>query len=275
MSNVFNIKRAAYYFVHDLNTAKNNYLYSMLILGLMPIISFVLCQLFALIFNNGQFAEVDDAFQTATFVICCATLLITFPIKQYGRLTDKRYGSDWLMLPASTFEKWLSIILLTCVALPVVFFALYLGSDWLMSVIFPNRYPEPLASADTLGGLVAGASASFYDDAGISINFFGACCASWIQNFLIITLGAVIFKKAKFPKTLLAWTGLMIVLVFIIAMFNGFDINIDEEDLENWLGGGDIDVFARRINALITLIYTVFFVLLGGGLYLRLKTLKH
>lgn len=275
MSNIFNIKRAASYFVHDLRTAKNNYLYSMLILGLLPIISFVIWELLVFIFNKGQFSDVDSSFQTAMFVISIATLIITFPIKQYGRLTDRRYGSDWLMLPASTFEKWLSIIVLTCVALPVVFFALYLGSDWLLSVIFPNRYPEALLSSGMLSNMFTSSSSDFYEEAGVSINFLGASYASWVQNILLITLGAVIFKKAKFPKTLLAWTGLMMFIVFVIMMFNGFDININEDDLENWLGGGDVEVFARRLNTFVTFIYLVFFILIGGGLYLRLKTIKH
>lgn len=275
MSNVFNLKRAGNYFCHDLNTAKNNYLYSMLILGLMPIIIFILYELFALIFNRGQFDEIDSTFQKVMFTISVATLVITFPIKQYGRLTDKRYGSDWLMLPASTFEKWLSMVLMTCLVVPVVFLVLNLGSDWLLSVIFPNLYPDAIVSSDSLGKFLNVFNGDFADETGISVNMLGACYASWCENILIVTLGAVLFKKAKFPKTLLACTGIMIVIFFLIVMFNGFDLNINDEDFERWLGADDPQVFVRRLNVFLTTIYTVIFVLLGGGLYLRLKTLKH
>lgn len=268
MSNVFNIKRAANYFTHDLNTAKNNYLYSMLVIGLMPVISFILFEIFALIINGGHFVEIEKPLQNIVFGTSIMALMITFPLKQYGRLTDRRYGSDWLMLPASTFEKWVSMILVSCLIFPVVFLALYLGSDWLLSVCFPSKYPEALVTRGWMNDIVSSLS-----DEGVTFNVFGASYANWVENILFITLGAVIFKRAKFPKTLLAGTGIIILIIFIIALCCGFSFT--DADFEEFIGNGDPEVFARRLNVFITIVYVFVFTVLGGGLYLRLKTLKH
>lgn len=272
MSNIFNIRRAGKYLVHDLTNAKNNFLYSMLILGFLPIVVFILMQLMSLVFE-GKFSEMSEGMQVVMSVIAITVLVISFPIKQYGALTEKRYGSDWLMLPASTFEKWVSMIVVCCVVLPAVFFTLFFFSDWLLSAIFPKLYPEAMISSGVAGRLMNGFKMSIAEDAGVKFNFIGVGYANWCENILIITLGAIVFKKAKFPKTLFAFMGLCMLVVFIVTMFNGF--SIDESDIENWLGSDDVEVFSRRLNAFMTVIYTIMFVLLGGGLYLRLKTIKH
>ena len=273
MSNVFNIKRAANYFVHDLRAAKNNYLLQMVIFGCMPAIVFVFSQLFSMLFN-GQGAHLDDgSVQIVTFIISIVCVIITFPVKQYGSLTEKRYGSDWLMLPASTFEKWLSMILVTCVALPAVFAVLFLGSDALLATIFPKLYPSAILSKDFLDFLT-GLEAGLTDDLNIKIKATDISYINWCENILAFTLGAVIFKKAKFPKTMLAMMGVGIFVTMITMLCIG-GTRMDGEELMNRFGDLSPQEIARKLNFFASALYTIVFVLLGGGLYLRLKTLKH
>ena len=268
MSNIFNFKRAANYFVHDLRTAKNNYLLQMVIFGCLPVIVLVFSQLFSLLFE-GQPAHLDDAsFQLLTLIVSIAGIVITFPVKQYGALTDKKYGSDWLMLPASTFEKWLSMVLMVCVVIPAVFAVLFLGSDALLAAIFPKVYPSAILSGDL--GIIAGLT----DELDVSFNAAGICYVNWCENILAFTLGAVIFKKSKFPKTLLAIMGIGTILTLLSLICFG-TTNIDGEQIVNWFEGFSAQEIARKFNLMATVLYAVVFALLGGGLFLRLKTLKH
>ena len=52
MNNIFNIKRFCNYFLYDLRNAKNNYGLSLLILGVMPVVLYIIVQLFSLIFTQ-------------------------------------------------------------------------------------------------------------------------------------------------------------------------------------------------------------------------------
>ena len=139
MSNIFDIKRFWNFLLYDLRRARNNYALSMLLLGLTPVILYMIIQFFSLIFGNGV-AEIPDSLKIMVMAVSCVIIILGFGSKVYGQLTEKRAGSDYLMIPASTTEKWISLFLVTCVAAPVVLGVLLLASDGLMSLLFPNSY---------------------------------------------------------------------------------------------------------------------------------------
>ena len=89
--------------------------YVMLLLGLMPIIVYVVIQFFSLIFGNGV-VEFPDEMKYVALGVSATVVILGFGAKVYGQLTEKRAGSDFLMLPASTVEKWVALVLVTCVA---------------------------------------------------------------------------------------------------------------------------------------------------------------
>ena len=272
MSSIFNLKRAGKYFLHDLDQIRNNGLMNILVIGLMPVIFFVFYNIFSVLKGLGL-SRMDDGMQVFAIMLSVLMLVVIFPIKHYGLLTDKRYGSDWLMLPASTFEKWLSVILVNCVVVPAVFAVLFLGSDALFAAIFPKVYPSAILSRDFfdfLDGLRNGLT----DDIGVKFNVAGILYINWCENILVFTLGAIIFKKAKFPKTLLCVMGISMLLSVILVAVCG-STHIDVEQIQSWFSDKTPEELGRAFNNMMTVIYAVLLLLLCGGLYLRLKTLKH
>ena len=122
MSNTFNFKRFWNYFTYDLISAKNNTGLSLAIAGAAPVFTYAIYQIFALLFD-GKTAYMPSGVKIAAIVIAVFISILYFPTKQYGSLTDKRAGADWLMLPASRLEKWFSLLLITCLVVPAFLFA--------------------------------------------------------------------------------------------------------------------------------------------------------
>ena len=107
MNNIFNFKRFVNYLRFDLRNAKNYYGLSMLVVGLLPVIVFAFSQiLYWMVSKDNVSLDFGLAFRCITLCIAVAIVNLTAPPKMYGRITERRCGSDWLLIPASTFEKW-------------------------------------------------------------------------------------------------------------------------------------------------------------------------
>ena len=266
MNNIFDITRFGKYFVYDLRNAKNNYALSLLILGTLPISLFIVVQLFSLIFSQ-QFTEVGMGAKYAQFFVAYTVAILGCGAKLYGNLTEKRAGSNVLMLPASTFEKWLSLGLMVCVVVPVVLFALQLGSDALMALFFPNQYGGRMLELLPLQEMK-----DTMAEEGLSINFPALIFLEWSESVLTFTLGAVCFKKSKIAKTLLCLFGLSFVLstigMIIVGGNGGMYIN--------WFENFDSPIAAARaINWVLNISFLIINGGLLGGIYYRIRTLKH
>ncbi len=269
MNNIFQPKRFGNYLLHDLKNAKDNYLYSFIITAALPVLTFILVELIAVLFSpEHTFWKYPKAIQYLSAFAAVFSAVVVFPIKQYGGITDKRYGSSWVMLPASGLEKWLSLIIMTCVVLPVCLFAVYLGLDGIMSAVFPNLYPEAIASYGSINSLELALK-----EEGFSFNGLGLGWLSWVENILTFTLGAVIFKKSKFPKTLLCWMAVGVILSGIAVAYFGTG-HIGPEDFEKFVNG-DPETALRRFKAITYAFVSVIVALLAGGIYLRITRIKH
>lgn len=263
MNNVFNFKRFCKYFKYDLISAGNNYGVNLIVLGLSPVILYVLLVLFGLVFPGVVNADNVALHATLMFFTVFA-LQLTYPVRVYGGLTDRRQGSSWLMIPASALEKWLSIILVTCLVLPVVFYTVFLGSDQILSWIFPESYGQSwIAGICHVRGKMA--------DAGVSLNagFVFVLLGSWLFNFLFFVIGAMVFRKAKAAKTLLVVFVLSAVLSIFLQKI-GF---VNDGLLMTDFGPGPeaIRYFSVRISAYVAILD----VLVAAGLWFRIKTLRH
>jgi len=266
MNNVFDIKRFGKYFAYDLRRAKNNYGISLLVMGLMPVAFFLIAQFINLISGNG-FSQMPEPVGFIAIFVTIVVVILGAGTKIYGSITEKRAGSDYLMLPASTLEKWLSMVLIVCIVLPVILFALLIATDFLMNLIFPIAYGERIF------GLGLGAELTEMLDAeGISFNFPAIMFLSWCENILIFTLGAICFKKAKVAKTLLCMMAFsMIISPLMVLIFGRTNIDTD------WLMErfNDADSIINTINWALSILYTLVIGGLLAGLYFRLRTLKH
>ena len=267
MNNVFDLKRFGNYFLYDLRNAKNNYGLTLLILGCMPIAIFLVVQLFSLIFYQ-HLTELVMAPKYIQIAIILLVATIGAGPRIYGHVTEKKAGSNFLMLPASTLEKWLSMGLVVCVAVPLVLFALQIASDALMSLVFPTFYGgrvyELVPLQEIKDSMV---------EHGVHFNFAGYLFLEWCESVLVFTLGAIIFKKSKIAKTILCLMGISFILSTIMMIFIGFDgVNV----YFNWFD--HFDTLAGGISLLNWTMNITFIVTLGlllGGMYYRIRTLKH
>lgn len=268
MNNIFNFKRFVNYLRFDLRNAKNYYGLSMLVVGLFPVIVFAFSQiLYWMVSKDNVSLDFGLAFRCITLCIAVAIVNLTAPPKMYGRITERRCGSDWLLIPASTFEKWLSMLIITLVVVPVVMVVLLLISDTFLALLFPARYGENVFSIldgqnlfriDTGEGLVLNMVYPFY--------------VSWVTSGLAFLLGSVVFKRAKVAKTIL-------VCMAIGVVFSAITMPVfQSSNMEEWLQSMDwVDPYqiVRWFNSWINITFAVEFVLLAGGLFYRLRTIKH
>ena len=267
MNKIFDIKRFGNYFLYDLRRAKNNYGLSLLIMGLIPVILYVVYLLLSLISGQGV-DPMPDGMKFGAIFALLFVVIFGAGTKLYGFVTEKRAGSDFLMLPASTTEKWLSMVLMVCIVLPVVFFALLLLSDGVMSLVFPNTYGNRLLDRNLISDLLYG----IQGEQGISLNLPAILFCSWCENILVFTLGAICFKRAKVAKTLLCLFGFGMVLSTLLVLIFGTS-HIDTDRLMTIFDNPDLAV--GFVNRAINILYVL---IIGGllwGTWYRLRTLKH
>ena len=272
MNNVFDFKRFGNYFLYDLRCARNNYGLSLLILGGMPLIVFVFAVLTSLVFTH-QVDEMNSMLKILSMWIPIVIVLLGAGTKLYGRLTEKRAGSDFLMLPASTLEKWLSMVLVVCIVLPIILFALFFICDTLLGLLLPNIYGERVFASAAFTSLMGSNPFSWMGEGDpLFINFPAMTFLNWCVNILVFTLGAVCFKKSKVAKTLLCLFGLSVIFSFAAMILFG-TANLDLDWFEEHFN--DPDRLESSINWTISLVFTFVIGGLLAGLWYRLRTLKH
>lgn len=272
MNNVFDIKRFGRYLAYDLNNARNTFGVSALTVGLLPLILLFFYTLFALVFTGNV---IQVALPAKMFILVFAFIIvgISGPVKLYGHLTERRSGSDWLMIPASSFEKFLSMALILCIVLPVVVLGLFSVCDLLLSWIVPI-YGESVVRE--IGGGASRLLSSL--DSDVPLVFFtpgGAVTGTWLtwcEAVLPFALGAIIFKKGKAAKTILCLIGLNMLLSIIVAIvFKSVDFSNFEMFLEN--------LTAENAGFWVNFFVNAFYLVVVGGmltaLYFRVRTIKH
>ena len=246
MNNVFDIKRFWKYLCWDVRNAYNNFGLGLLICALLPAIAFVMTVLGTLVFNPSS--------------------------KQYGSLTDRKAGSTWLMLPASTLEKFLSILLVTCVVVPLCLALMLYAFDAIMSLVpYYGQRACPLI-IDTVKSAMDNLQAS---DVSIDVNLPYIIYLGFCKFILVYTLGALFFRKHKIAKTILVLIGLSFVLTALLSVgfFHGLSFN--SYDVEGYFASLDVDKLPVYFNIVLNAVNVLTFALLDLGIYFRIKTLKH
>lgn len=274
MNKVFDIKRFGNVLLYDLRRVQSNYLINGLIVGMLPAIFFAFTMAFSFIFTG----EPTKLFSYGTIVPVAIGamigLLVTFPVKVYGEITDKRYGSSYLMLPASTLEKTLSIIAMTCVVAPVFVIGLFMFSDWLMSLCFGTWYGDSI-----IGHYAQFRRALAEETSGVlNLRLGGILYVDVCESMLSFTLGAIYFKKSKAAKTILCLMLASSIVTSALVLIVGHYHTGISDFVENCFRHDPatvIDSVSLGVNIAINAWYIFLFVLLTGGIYLRLKTMKH
>ncbi|MDO5442284.1 MAG: hypothetical protein Q4G10_01300 [Bacteroidia bacterium] len=267
MSDVFNFKRFGKFFSYDLNNAKSSFGLSLLIMSMMPVILFFFNELFSFIFS-GSFAQLDINAKTFCFICCFWVLALVAPSKMYGQLTDKRKGSDWILIPASSLEKSLSMIIMLCLVAPFVFFAVYFGADFLMASFFPGTYGNTITEdrSGVIFNLIKTDSMEIQLGKSMLSRYAGLCLL-----ILSFALGALCFKKNKVGKTILCWFALTIVLSMIIVFIFGHNLSFTSDDYNRLF----FSLTPEQIRLILWSCTGLAIIGLMTAIYFRIKTIKH
>ncbi len=261
MNKVFDFKRFGRYYVSDLRGVFNENWLTILLMSLGVVIAYVFCGLMHLL-TNGAWASYPLVGRLITFLVLFGILLLINPAKEYGFLTEKRRGSFFLLLPASSFEKTLAMIINVAILTPLAFCVIAFTSDALLCLIDPNCGDSMVAtlfSADSYSDMAV-------CDLDIKLNsdtLIWGTIANIVSGSLIYLIGALYFKKAKVAKTILCLIGLMMVFfIVLIAIFSE----------GSWLEWAESVDDLEWLDGVLSVI-----VLLGLSVwtYFRVKTIKH
>jgi len=266
MNKIFDPKRFVSYLGYDLRSAWNNYGVTFLIVAMLPLLVFVLNVIFGLLFE-GVITPRDTNYSAMLFGIAAFIMIVSFSARTYGQITDKKFGSSWVLLPASVFEKFLSMLLITCIVLPVCLVVVFGATDLLLSAVFPASYGPSLIGNPEL-------NLPLDDSVGVHVNFPALLYITFAVPMLAFTLGAVVFKKAKPAKTFLALMGIGFVLSSISMILVHAGV-LDSDKIESAMEAMTEDRLQHLINTWLNIPNLIASLLLMCGLYFRLKTIKH
>lgn len=275
MNNTFNFNRFEKYFGYDLKRQWKHIGMLMLIFALFPIIFYMLYMFFAALFDGGLLKmfsgiEIDGPSMWTRFGVFAAMTIVfvmLFPSRAYGEITDKAKGSEWLMLPASRLEKFVSMILITLVVIPFVYIIVYLLSDAFVCLLDKS-------CGDSL--LSFRIKTTTYDDPFvIPANGFWILASNIVGNAIVFLLGGLTFKKWKVVGTLLVIFALQLILSGLISAFiTNADLGWWDEWFKDW-AIRHADNFDIWLNAFINFWLLLLLVVCGTWSWFRIKRLQH
>lgn len=292
-NDIFNFRRFGKYFATDIKTCWSNYGLSLLTISLItPILLYVVLTAFNLIMTSTWDGP-DMGFRFFAICVAMFCIVVTMPVKCYGRITEKQYGSFWLTLPASRLEKFASMFIMTCIIVPVTGLAMYLGMDAVICAIDPTCGNNLMAGGiEFMKGLNdLSELAMNMGDETITIEGQGAVqsileqiSSPWlyVDEIFGITLpfllGAIFFKSGKTAKTILSLiafsTAISIIMTPFLSSWATEMINHAGEDPNMILQSLSNGIF-RHLTLIDTLSDTVCNLALMAGIWFRIKTLKH
>ena len=268
-SEVFNGQRFWTYFKYDFTQMWRNHVKAAIVIGFSGLILYILGIAFNAVFRNVWEAPSLVA-RTVVFLLAAFALEL-YQTRTYGYLTDRKKGAAWLMIPASGFEKWLSMLLMTLVVIPVAYLGTYTIIDSILSLADPT-YGQLLVSAvaDTVQkaqGDLAEANNEYSTTWNLGFMFLPAVIG-YICNFLYFLLCGISFRRNKILWAILILFGVSILFSTVMTTL-GLQTHYDINDL------AEAETVIRHIIHLTTVFSAVLAAGLATGIYLRIKTLKH
>lgn len=267
-SEFFSFGRFGRYFVTDLKRGIDNYGPSLLFLSLGGLISYIIIGVVFLMLGNG-WCHISYVGRTLISLGFMAALFVTVGTKLYGYITDKSRGAAFISLPVSTFEKTLSILIISLIVVPCVFFSLYLCTDYLLTV-FDKSMGESLAGTNFVDKLLSFSTGG--TEATIATR--GLVFVQSMFNIMIFLLGALFFRRQKIAKTIIVVMAVSIVssiVMSVLGIGQGLENSIPQT--------GDIpaavaDVVSGTLKK--AMILEVCLIIVGSvATYFRIKTIKY
>ncbi len=245
MNEIFNFRRFGLMLAVDSNRIVRRYGLSFLLISFSELIVFAVASI-VMLAVDGTMACLDNNIRSLIFVMSAFVLTLTMPQKCYGGITDKSKGSAYLAIPASSLEKFISMILLMILVMPALFTSVSWCVDSTLSHLFPKQFTDVITdSTVTLG----------YPWSDITkILAFGM--PWWL-------LGALWFRKGKGAKTLLC----LLIFSSIAVLFGPFShVGIEIEN------GVIVEESRSYAGEILTVVINASLLFL---IYLRIRKIQH
>lgn len=269
----FSFQRFWNYFKYDLTQLWRHNGLAVVMLGFISLIVYLVWVIFSVIFTGSWNAPGIEA-RIVVFFIGWIILVLGMT-RTYGYLTQKRAGSAWLMVPASALEKFISMLIITLILMPLAFFASYMLIDGALALIDPTVGKAILASSGDLMAFVNHAL-EVSAQKGVEFNLKLMAFPLILQcmyNILYFLFCGVIFKKWKLAGAfaILVGIGMVSSLLFSTLALHGWAQRLE-------LVTDDPLALQSFVNASMnygTAFNVLVFIGLAVGIYYRIKTLKH
>lgn len=216
---IFNLNRFGRYLVTDIKNAIARYGVSLLVMATISLTGYLLVGFFTMIIGTG-WHSVGEAGRMFMMAITYLVLVITAPAKIYGFITDKKEGSSFLMIPASSLEKTISMVLVCCVIVPLSFFVVYTSIDQLICLVDGRCGDSILVTVSEGKSLLLDAFEKIRIESNNTVPDYSNLARPWlylddfVQSLLVFLLGALMFKSSKPAKTV----GCLILLSIALSM---------------------------------------------------------
>ena len=273
MNEIFNFNRFWTYFKYDLKQMWRNHSKAAIMIGGASAIFYVIWVLASLVFTQHWSSPVIYA-RVGVFILAF-TILELYMVRSYGYLTEKKAGSNWLMVPASKAEKFVSMLLMVCIVIPLLFFVTYLAIDGILALVDPTYKGALLVSGiDAYSELIRGIS-EFSTESPITFtpaSIIFSLVIGLFCNFLYFLLCGICFKKNKLVGVIAILFGLSLVLslltgIFVPRIFTNIDFNnMNDMQIARWVTG------CMNAGVIISCLFTIG---LGWGVWRRIKTIQH
>ena len=295
-NDIFNFRRFGKYFASDFRTCLANYGLSLITISILFQLALYAVSVGMNILLDHQWDGPDMGLRTFVCGIAMLCITVTMPVKCYGRLTEKQYGSFWLTLPASRLEKFISMILLTCIITPLAGGILFLGVDSIICALDPTCGKSLMAGFCELVrnmGELTGEIDQIRLNLGIGVHVEAGAegpdimkqlSSPWLYAdeifgiTLPFLLGAIYFKSGKTVKTFLCIAAFSMLTSAIMGPFiTKYSLELlnnaanEEAIISEMLNSG---IF-RHLAVIDTITDTVVNLALFIGIWFRIKNLKH
>lgn len=292
-NDIFNFRRFRKYFSTDFRTCWANYGLSLLTIAILfPVTTYIVITAFNL-FTTHTWDGPDMGIRVFVFIMAMICLVVTMPVKCYGKLTEKHYGAFWITLPASKLEKFISMLLMTCIIVPISGFLIYVGTDAIICALDHTCGRNLVAGGiDLLRNMSdlreftmnLGDEQLTIENAAVAQDLIRQVSNPWIyvDDFFGITLpfllGAIFFKNGKSVKTFIS---IFAFGMATSAMMSPFMANWASEIVSkaNSDPQAVVELFSHGIFKHLVLVDiisdTIVNLALLLGIWFRIKTLKH
>ena len=284
MNNTLNINRFGKVLKHDGLNFFPKLILTLAILWAIPVIVY----LFAALMPTNDTKDAFDAMSRIDLISTLTSIaLIIAPARLYRHCNDSRKGIGYAMLPASTLEKFLSMVFYCVVVTPIIYVAGALAIDSILALFqgpyegfaaayYFDRYAKLDAIFTKDNAMLDASLLIFFKSISptfmIALSMLGTLTISSIFMF-----GNMVFKKRKTGKML----GILI-LLFIIFMIVIINLVANNEALANYFSQMNEENMAEFIKHFTFIAMNVGFyteliisALMLFGVYRKIKTQKY